>query len=95
VVPVYFPVTLNNFPIRGTKIPGYAATGICPQPIDESAPFSGLNGCRDAASTRFPVIFPVHGNLPPAARWGSPGFAATSASSASVRRYRPQEHKGT
>jgi hypothetical protein len=62
-VPVYFPVTPNIFPVWGQKIPGYAATGIRPQAIDESAPFSRPNGRRGAESTRFPVIFPVHGNL--------------------------------
>jgi hypothetical protein len=65
-IPVYFPVTPNIFPVRGQKIPGYAATGIRPQAIDESAPFSEPNGRRKAEPTRFPVIFSVHGNLPPA-----------------------------
>jgi hypothetical protein len=61
-VPVDFPVTPNIFPVRGRKVPGYVATGICPQAIDESSPFSEPNSRRDAESTRFPVIFPVHGN---------------------------------
>jgi hypothetical protein len=61
-VPVYFPVTPNIFPVRGEKIPGYAATGIRWQPIDESTPFLAPTGRRKAESRRFPVIFPAHGN---------------------------------
>src|SRR5271156_1767125 len=61
-IPVYFPVLPNIFPVRGQKIPGYVATGIFPQPIDEAREFSGSNGRRNAEATRFPVIFPDHGN---------------------------------
>src|SRR5271169_2678858 len=61
-VPVYFPVSPNNFPVRAQKIPGYVATGIRPQPIDKSPLFSRSNSRIKAESTRFPVIFPVHGN---------------------------------
>jgi hypothetical protein len=61
-VPGYFPLTPNIFPVRGQKIPDYAVTGICPQAIDERASFLGPNRRRDAESTRFRVIFPVHGN---------------------------------
>jgi hypothetical protein len=57
-----FPGFAEYFPGSETKNPGYLPTGICPQPIDEIAAFSGPNGLSDAESTRFPVIFPVHGN---------------------------------
>jgi hypothetical protein len=70
-VPVYFPVTPNIFPVRGQRIPGYPATGIRPQAIDRSAYFSWWNRRGNAESTRFPVIFPVHGNWRRHARCGT------------------------
>ena len=59
-----FPVTPSIFPVRRQIIPDYALTGIPGQAVDASALFSRPNGRPKAKSTKFPVIFPVHGNFP-------------------------------
>src|SRR5215471_7862702 len=58
-----FPVPAVVFPIRSSQIPGYRATGIWPQIFDPRQYFRGWRGAVGFESKKFPVKFPVHGNL--------------------------------
>ena len=60
-VPVYFPVTPNIFPVRGKKFSVMSLREFARNPLTNQRCFQS-NGRRKAKSTRFPVIFPVHGN---------------------------------
>jgi hypothetical protein len=58
------PGSLNYFPGSAKKFPGLVPTGIRSQTIDKTIKISHESASPDAESNVFPVIFPVHGNLP-------------------------------
>jgi hypothetical protein len=58
------PGSLNYFPGSAKKFPGLVTTGIRSQTIDKTRKIPGEPAASDAESNVFPVIFPVHGNLP-------------------------------
>ena len=58
------PGSLDYFPCSGEKFPGLVPTGNRRQTIDKTRAIPGEPAASDAESNVFPVIFPVHGNLP-------------------------------
>ena len=66
-----FPVRPNYFSVTPATIPGYEATGIFHNILILRANI-GAYAARRAQSPKFPVKFPVHGNLPPAPSLGPP-----------------------
>jgi len=66
-----FPVRPNYFPVTPATIPGYEATGIFHNVLILRANIEAY-AARRAQSPKFPVKFPVHGNLPPAPSLGPP-----------------------
>jgi hypothetical protein len=59
-----FPVPAIPFPVRPGKFPVRVPTGIRWQATDRNREIRRESAASDTESNVFPVIFPVHGNLP-------------------------------